>query len=791
MAQRMRKLQSIQAPPDLGLENLESREVPAVVGGLDPSFGTGGKLTTNFLANDQANAVAIQPDGKIVAVGRGTANVDFAVARYNPDGSPDTTFGGGDGLFSFTFGLTDVATGVAIQPDGKIVVVGSTDVGGNNDFAVIRVLADGSGLDPAFGGGTGKVTIGFNLGGGNDDRATGVALQADGRIVVVGSVERVTAGDFDFGVARLKTDGTLDTTFDGDGKRQVFFDLGGTNEDKATAVAIQTDQLIVVAGYAVTAGTSADFAVARLKTDGSLDTTFDTDGRQTVNFSNDDRANAVAVRPDGRIVLAGSWDGGLADFAIAQLTTAGALDPTFGGGFHGAGSGKFNITFGTGTFGQEEFATGVAIQPDGKIVVVGRTDNNVNGGPNNFGIARVLADGSALDPSFDTDGKAQVDFGGDDRATAVALDPNGRIVVAGFTGAGDFALARLIGTVERGSRLAVGGSTNGTGLVFTPNPTTGQFATTPSATLTPFGATGGNVRVATGDVNGDGFDDTVLVTGPGGPVRVAVINGADNTTQLVAPFDPFGDPGFTGGGFVAVADFDNNGRAEFVVTPDQGGGPRVVIFSLPAGTTGTATLRANFFGIDDPNFRGGARAAAADVNGDAVADLAVAAGFLGGPRVSLYDGKTVFATPTRLLGDFFAFDGPDAVTLRNGVFVAAGDVNGDGFADLVFGGGPGGGPRVLTLSGQLLTTGGIAAAHATPVSNFFVAGDSANRGGVRLAVVDADGDNKADLVAGSGEDVPSRVRVYLGKNITTTAEPATFQDLDPFGTTLPGGVFVG
>jgi hypothetical protein len=352
-------------------------------------------------------------------------------------------------------------------------------------------------------------------------------------------------------------------------------------------------------------------------------------------------------------------------------------------------------------------------------------------------------------------------------------------------------VVRLIGTVERGRNLAVGGGTDGSGKVYVPDRTTGQFPATAAATLSPFGATGGNVRVATGDVNGDGFDDTVLVTGPGSaPVRAAVISGKDNTTQLVTSFDPFGDPGFTGGGFVSVGDFDNDGRAEFVVTPDQGGGPNVVVFSLPAGAT-AATVRASFNGIDDPAFRGGARAAAADVNGDGYTDLAVAAGFLGGPRIALFDGKTVFATPTRLVGDFFAFDGPDAVTLRNGVFVAAGDVDGDGFADLIFGGGPGGGPRVLTVSGQLLTSGGIAAAHAGPLMNFFVAGDAANRGGVRLAVVDADGDNKADVVAGSGEGVPSRVRVYLGKNVTATAEPATFQDIDPFAATLPGGVFVG
>src|SRR5204863_2673175 len=141
----------------------------------------------------------------------------------------------------------------------------------------------------------------------------------------------------------------------------------------------------------------------------------------------------------------------------------------------------------------------------------------------------------------------------------------------------------------------------------------------------------------------------------------------------------------------------------------------------------------------------GARVAAGDVNGDGTPDLAVAAGFLGGPRVALFDGKTLFFTPGRLIGDFFAFPGTDAVSLRNGAYVAAGDVNGDGFADLVFGGGPGGSPRVFVLSGALVRAGNIAGAHDAPLSNFFVAGNAADRGGVRMGVTDLDRDNKADI----------------------------------------------
>jgi hypothetical protein len=191
-------------------------------------------------------------------------------------------------------------------------------------------------------------------------------------------------------------------------------------------------------------------------------------------------------------------------------------------------------------------------------------------------------------------------------------------------------------------------------------------------------------------------------------------------------------------------------------------------------------------------FRGGARGAIVDVNRDGVPDLAVAAGFLGGPRVAVFNGTTVLATPTRLVNDFFAFPGPDATTLRNGAYVAVGDVNGDGFGDLIFGGGPGGAPRVFILSGALISAGNIAGAYANPLASFFVAGDSVDRGGVRVAATSADGDNKADVAVGSGENVPSRVRTYLGANFIGTGEPAVFQDLNPFSSTvLLDGVFVG
>jgi hypothetical protein len=300
-----------------------------------------------------------------------------------------------------------------------------------------------------------------------------------------------------------------------------------------------------------------------------------------------------------------------------------------------------------------------------------------------------------------------------------------------------------------------------------------------------------DIRVAVGDVNGDTIPDYAIASGPGGITKFAVVSG-DLSHYVIPPTLPFsGSEDFTGGAFVSVGDLDGDGRAEVVVSPDESGGPRVVVFSFKPSTG--VYVEASFLGINDPNFRGGARTAVGDVNNDSKPDLAVAAGFGGGPRVSLFDGATLFTTRGHIAPDFFAFSGADISGLRNGVYAALGDVNGDGFADLVIGGGPGGAPRVSVLSGAKLSGGlsGVAAAVTAPLANFFVANDSSDRGGVRVAVKNADGDRMMEIVAGSGEGSTSRIRVYRGSAVTNSGEPKSFQDIDPFGGVLADGVFVG
>jgi hypothetical protein len=283
----------------------------------------------------------------------------------------------------------------------------------------------------------------------------------------------------------------------------------------------------------------------------------------------------------------------------------------------------------------------------------------------------------------------------------------------------------------------------------------------------------GGVRTAAADFNGDGVADIVVGTGPGTATLVRILDGV--TGNELFSINPF-ETTFTGGVYVAAGDLTGKGYPDLVITPDQGGGPRVRVFDGK-----TFAQVADFFGIDDPNFRGGARAAVGDIAGKGYGDLIVAAGFQGGPRVAGFDGKSVVAgSPQRIFGDFFAFE----QTLRNGVFVAAGDINGDGHADLVVGGGPGGGPRVTVFDGAALLGN-----QQVMLANFF-GGDPTNRGGIRVAVKDLDGDNRADLLVGSGENAGTQVTAYYGKNIGPSGTPPVAFDFDAF-TQYNGGVFVG
>ena len=378
----------------------------AAPGDLDPSFDGDGMRTLGALAGDVARAVLVQPDGKLVIAGYGNAN--FAVARLNPDGSSDTSFDGG--MSGADFGGIDFAEAAVLQPDGKIVLAGHTDM--NLDIAVARFNPDGSldaSFDPGGTDGPGKKIFGY----GSFDIANAVLVQPDGKIVVAGT------GNNNVAVTRLNPDGSFDTSFDGDGTAGA--DFGGV--DYGSAAALQSDGKIVVAGQA----DGQDVAVARFNPTGAADKTLDTTTR--IGYGTFVTARAALVQPDGKIVVVG--DGGPdRRLLVTRLSSDLSVDPGFGDG-------------GTAwvDFGGDDSGFAAALQPDNKILVAGKR----SGEDDDFAIARLHA-GGALDGSFSTDGKALVDFGGDDSGSSVALDGNGRIVVAGDTTAGnDFAVARLQG----------------------------------------------------------------------------------------------------------------------------------------------------------------------------------------------------------------------------------------------------------------------------------------------------------------------------------------------------------
>jgi uncharacterized delta-60 repeat protein len=302
----------------------------AAVVALAPSGGAADDPAAIFV-----HAVAVQDDGKIVAAGQSNAGglVDFAVLRFNSDGSPDTGFGDGGRVVTDLGTDQDVANDVAIQRDGKIVAVGSAMALGSSSIALARYETDGT-LDTSFGS-NGRVTTSL---GGSVDQASGVVVQDDGKLVVAGSHDVLGGQYLQAVLARYDIDGALDSSLDGDGI--VTTPLGFA---AATSVALQRDGKIVAAGFSghLQAG---EFAVWRYNADGSVDAGFGSDGVVLTQFAPGDfqSASAVAIQKNGRIVVAGLREDESfnTDLALARYTRDGALDDHFGTG------GKVTADFG-------------------------------------------------------------------------------------------------------------------------------------------------------------------------------------------------------------------------------------------------------------------------------------------------------------------------------------------------------------------------------------------------------------------------------------------------------------
>jgi uncharacterized delta-60 repeat protein len=408
------------------LINLQS-PVWAADGDLDTTFDTDGIVTTTIgSSTEMIRSVVIQSDGKIVAAGysnNGTNN-DFAVVRYNSDGSLDTTFGTGGKVITSIGGGNDAAYSVALQSDGKIVLGGYSRNGLTDDFAIVRYNNNGS-IDTTFDA-DGIVIYASSAA----DFLNSILIQSDGKIVAAGYMSN--GADNDFAVLRYNTDGSLDTTFDTDGK--VITTIGSDN-DNLNAAVLQSDGKIVAAGYSNN-GTNNDFAVVRYNTDGSLDTTFDTDGKVTTADAAIEVARSILIQSDGKIVAAGNFQNGSTyDFALVRYNTNGSLDTTFGTG------GKVTSSLSSTT----EWINSIKSQSDGTIVAAGYANNGTN---DDFAVARYNTDGS-LDTTFGTSGKVLTQILTNEVVYSVAIQSDGKILAAGSARGAktDFAIVRYNSTI--------------------------------------------------------------------------------------------------------------------------------------------------------------------------------------------------------------------------------------------------------------------------------------------------------------------------------------------------------
>jgi uncharacterized delta-60 repeat protein len=374
---------------------------------------------------------------------------NFVLERYNADGSPDTGFGTGGIVQSYFGSNQDIANSVAVQVDGKILVAGTGAMPGpttgNSFFAIVRYNPDGS-LDTTFNGGRVLTTF-ADIGGAGNSEINSIAIQPDGRIVAAGYFITTSTGQRQFALARYNADGTLDTTFGtqfslgpfsfGTGEVLTDFNLRiGSRSASANSVAIQSDGRIVAAGYANDSSGNQVFALARYFSDGTLDPDFQGTGKVETavpTFVNVE-AHGVAIQADGRIVATG----GEGRFVLARYNLDGTLDGTFGLG------GLVVTQFPAGIY---DAAKSLALQADGKIVVAGDSESDL-GASFNVGLARYNSDGS-LDKSFSIDGFVTTHTGLASSPThGVAIQPDGKIVAAGvsfYTPGLTFFLTRYLG----------------------------------------------------------------------------------------------------------------------------------------------------------------------------------------------------------------------------------------------------------------------------------------------------------------------------------------------------------
>lgn len=383
----------------------------------DTTFGANGKVNTSF-GNFSVyfNALATQNDGKIYAVGatEGLGPNGIFISKYNPDGLIDNTYNsngvnGIPGTKEIGYGSNyEFCHTIVIQADNKLILAGSS----NGDFALARLNQNGD-YDTDFSN-DGKMI--FSFGAGNGSKINKVLLQSDGKIIAVG--QAYNGVNFDFGIARFNTNGSLDTSFGTDGK--AIIPIGPAN-DFGKDTLLQPDGKILIVGYSNNALGYDSLSAIRLNSNGSLDTSFATNGKIYYNIPSKDYcvAEAIALQSDGKILISGHADG---DFAVMRYNTNGTLDTTFGN------SGYTTTDFGN----SQDKVYAISIRPDGRIILAGHNYEQAVSTFLDFGIASYNSDGS-LDTNFDSDGKMTISMGYSSGIKDMIIQPDGKLLFGGYS----------------------------------------------------------------------------------------------------------------------------------------------------------------------------------------------------------------------------------------------------------------------------------------------------------------------------------------------------------------------
>ncbi len=549
-----------------------------VTGGLDRTFDSDGKLTTvvsSAAGLDSARNVAVQADGKIVVVGQATDGAtDMAIVRYNRNGTLDTTFDSDGKVTIDFFGSTDDANTVVILSDGKILVGGYATQSTQQRFVLVRLNPNGS-LDTTFDG-DGKAYAIFTT-----ENAVGIKLlvQDDGKYLLGGRVG--ISPNLEFAAARFNTDGTLDTSFDTDGRVTLSI---STANDTFWTMALQNNQRILLIGGTLAASISnSNWVIARLLQDGSLDPAWDTDGIVTTDFTgNSDIAFGVDIQPNNRIVISGSAANPNSDMAVARYLVDGSLDTSFDT------DGKQSLNFGGSA---TDSARSVFVQPDGSLILAGQSNVGLT---NDFALIKYSSTG-VLDGTFNGGtGRTLIDFGGfSDVMNNAVMGPDGKILIVGpvelTSGNNDFGIAR-VNTVTKNAPFDYDGDEKADVSIY--RPSLGQWwlnrSTTGTLALT-FGVS--TDKMVPADYTGDSKTDVGFFRPSTGEWYILR---SEDFSFYAAPFGVSTDVPVPG-------DYDGDGKADIAVfrpssstwfINNSGGGSTISAF----GATGDVPVAADYDG---------------------------------------------------------------------------------------------------------------------------------------------------------------------------------------------------